>query len=113
MPTYEEVQERIRTRPRTWLVTGVAGFIGSNLLESLLKLNQQVVGLDNLSTGSRSNLTQVEDAVGKAKRLLGYRPLWRTSQGLAQAIDWYVAKLAPQRSTRVWAAGSRVVLDEL
>jgi UDP-N-acetylglucosamine/UDP-N-acetylgalactosamine 4-epimerase len=63
MPTYEEVQERIRTRPRTWLVTGVAGFIGSNLLEALLKLDQQVVGLDNLSTGSRRNLTQVKDAV--------------------------------------------------
>lgn len=67
MPTYQEVQERIRTRPRTWLVTGVAGFIGSNLLESLLKLNQQVVGLDNLSTGSRGNLTQVKDAVGESQ----------------------------------------------
>jgi UDP-N-acetylglucosamine 4-epimerase len=49
---------------RTWLVTGVAGFIGSNLLEALLKLNQRVVGLDNFSTGHRHNLDQVRDAVG-------------------------------------------------
>lgn len=70
MQTYEEVQERIRTRPQNWLVTGVAGFIGSNLLESLLKLNQQVVGLDNLSTGKRSNLTQVKAAVSESQ--------WRT-----------------------------------
>jgi hypothetical protein len=62
MPTYQEVHERIRTRPRTWLVTGVAGFIGSNLL--------------------------------------------------AHAIDWYVAKLAPQCSTDLWALESRVVLHE-
>lgn len=52
MPTYEEVQERIRTRPRTWLVTGVAAIIGSSVLEFRLKRNQQVVGLDNLSTAN-------------------------------------------------------------
>jgi UDP-N-acetylglucosamine/UDP-N-acetylgalactosamine 4-epimerase len=50
--------------PATWLVTGVAGFIGSNLLETLLKLNQKVVGLDNLSTGRRVNLAQVRAAAG-------------------------------------------------
>jgi len=64
---YEEVQERIRTRPRTWLVTGVAGFIGSNLLESLLRLDQKVTGLDNFSAGSPSNLTQVKDAVTESQ----------------------------------------------
>jgi UDP-N-acetylglucosamine 4-epimerase len=67
MTIYEKVQERIKTRPRTWLVTGVAGFIGSNLLESLLKLDQRVIGLDNFSTGSRSNLTQVQDAVTESQ----------------------------------------------
>ena len=51
---------------RTWLVTGVAGFIGSNLLEALLRLGQRVVGLDNFSTGHRSNLDEVEAAVGPA-----------------------------------------------
>jgi UDP-N-acetylglucosamine/UDP-N-acetylgalactosamine 4-epimerase len=50
--------------PKTWLVTGCAGFIGSNLIERLLRLGQNVVGLDNFSTGFRHNLDQVEDAVG-------------------------------------------------
>lgn len=58
MRTYEEVQDHIRSHPRTWLVTGTAGFIGSHLLETLLKLDQRVVGLDNFSTGSRNNVTE-------------------------------------------------------
>ncbi len=49
--------------PKTWLVTGVAGFIGSNLLEALLKLNQRVVGLDNFSTGHQRNLDEVKTLV--------------------------------------------------
>lgn len=52
--------------PRTWLITGVAGFIGSNILETLLKLNQRVVGLDNFSTGLESNLQEVCENVGAA-----------------------------------------------
>ena len=47
----------------TWLITGVAGFIGSNLLEALLKLNQRVVGLDNFATGQQSNLDEVQTLV--------------------------------------------------
>lgn len=65
--TMEEVQDRIRTRPRTWLVTGVAGFIGSNLLETLLKLGQRVIGLDNFSAGHWNNLVQVKQAVTEAQ----------------------------------------------
>ncbi len=61
--TYEQVQDQLRSRPRTWLVTGAAGFIGSHLLEALLKLDQTVIGLDNFSTGHRNNLTQVKEAV--------------------------------------------------
>lgn len=61
---YEEVQELLRQRPRRWLVTGVAGFIGSHLLESLLKLDQEVVGLDNFATGYARNLEEVREAVG-------------------------------------------------
>ena len=53
----------MQAAPRTWLVTGAAGFIGSNLVETLLRLGQRVVGLDNLSTGSRKNLTQVQALV--------------------------------------------------
>ena len=58
MRTYEKIQDLIRNRPRTWLVTGAAGFIGSHLLETLLKLDQKVVGLDNLSTGNRDNVKE-------------------------------------------------------
>ena len=54
----------IAATPRTWLVTGCAGFIGSNLIEALLKLGQRVVGLDNFATGHRHNLEQVRAAVG-------------------------------------------------
>ncbi|NRF66824.1 NAD-dependent epimerase/dehydratase family protein [Aquincola sp. S2] len=54
----------MRDVPRTWLVTGVAGFIGSHLLETLLGLGQRVVGLDNYATGHRHNLDDVQAAVG-------------------------------------------------
>ena len=50
-----------------WLITGVAGFIGSNILEQLLMSDQKVVGIDNLSTGSLKNLSSVEKSVGKKK----------------------------------------------
>lgn len=55
---------RLRARPLRWLVTGSAGFIGSHLLEALLKLGQHVVSLDNFATGHRSNLEDVRRAVG-------------------------------------------------
>ena len=54
----------MKARPSRWLVTGVAGFIGSNLLERLLKLGQAVVGLDNFLTGYQKNLDMVREAVG-------------------------------------------------
>lgn len=60
---FELLKKEIEARPKTWLITGVAGFIGSNLLETLLRLNQNVVGLDNLSTGYRHNLKQVQELV--------------------------------------------------
>jgi UDP-N-acetylglucosamine 4-epimerase len=64
MSAYQQLQERLRGGDRyTWLVTGVAGFIGSNLLETPLKLDQQVVGLDNFATGHRHNLEQVQGLV--------------------------------------------------
>ena len=56
METYKDLRERIRSRKRTWLVTGAAGFIGSNLASTLLELGQEVVGLDNFSTGKRENV---------------------------------------------------------
>lgn len=63
---YEAIREELRATPRTWLVTGCAGFIGSNLLEMLLSLEQRVVGLDNFSTGHRKNLDEVRECVGEA-----------------------------------------------
>ncbi len=59
-----EIKEQLKESPQTWLITGVAGFIGSNLLEELLKLGQRVIGLDNFSTGHGHNLDDVSDQVG-------------------------------------------------
>ncbi|HET7525671.1 MAG TPA: NAD-dependent epimerase/dehydratase family protein, partial [Burkholderiaceae bacterium] len=58
--------DSLKARPRRWLLTGSAGFIGSNLLEALLAAGQSVVSLDNFATGHRSNLDQVRQAVGEA-----------------------------------------------
>lgn len=63
MTAYSQLLETLPTRPKTWLITGVAGFIGSNLLEHLLKLNQRVVGLDNFATGHQHNLDEVQQLV--------------------------------------------------
>ena len=60
MSTYENARRSISSASRTWLVTGVAGFIGSHLAENLLALGQRVVGLDNFSTGKRANLRAIE-----------------------------------------------------
>lgn len=60
--TFEKIRHQLTTSQSTWLITGVAGFIGSNLLEALLKLNQKVVGLDNFSTGFQHN---IDDVLGK------------------------------------------------
>ena len=63
MTAYERLRSLLPAAPKSWLITGVAGFIGSNLLETLLKLEQNVVGLDNFATGHRHNLRQIQDAV--------------------------------------------------
>lgn len=62
---YDALRARLAGEQHTWLVTGIAGFIGSNLLETLLKLDQKVVGLDNFATGHRHNLDQVRELVSK------------------------------------------------
>jgi UDP-N-acetylglucosamine 4-epimerase len=60
---FDELKEQLKNNPKTWLITGVAGFIGSNLLETLLQLNQKVIGLDNFSTGHQHNLEEVRQSV--------------------------------------------------
>lgn len=63
MTQYQKIQKDLLNNPKTWLITGVAGFIGSNLLETLLKLDQTVVGLDNFATGYQKNLDEVQHLV--------------------------------------------------
>ena len=60
MSKYDEIKKELKQTPKVWLVTGVAGFIGSNLLETLLLLNQKVIGLDNFATGHQHNLDEVQ-----------------------------------------------------
>lgn len=64
---FEQTLTALRTDPKRWLITGVAGFIGSNLLEFLLYNDQIVVGLDNFSTGYQDNLTEVKNKLGPQK----------------------------------------------
>ena len=67
MSAYHNLKKELSKTPQTWLVTGVAGFIGCNLLEALLKLDQRVVGLDNFATGRRINLDQIRGLVSPAQ----------------------------------------------
>ncbi|MDP4299861.1 NAD-dependent epimerase/dehydratase family protein [Leptothrix discophora] len=60
---FDTLKQELVQRPRTWLISGVAGFIGSNLLEHLLRLDQQVIGLDNFATGYQRNLDEVQSLV--------------------------------------------------
>ena len=68
MTKYEELQEYLKNNQTTWLISGVAGFIGSNLLEKLLVLNQKVVGLDSFDTGYKKNL---DEAILDANEIVG------------------------------------------
>ena len=63
MNSYQKLQETLKTNKQKWVITGVAGFIGSNLLETLLQLDQYVIGLDNFSTGHQYNLNEVQSNV--------------------------------------------------
>jgi UDP-N-acetylglucosamine/UDP-N-acetylgalactosamine 4-epimerase len=65
MTRYQDVLQHLENHQYQWLITGIAGFIGSSLLETLLKLNQKVTGLDNFSTGYRHNLEQIKELVGE------------------------------------------------
>ena len=60
---YKQTKEHLKSNQKTWLVTGVAGFIGSNLAEQLLKLNQKVISLDNFATGHKYNLEHIKNSI--------------------------------------------------
>ena len=66
-PTYQELQERLRASPQRWIVTGAAGFIGSHLVEALLRTGQKVIGIDNFITGHRHNLDDVRNSIPDAQ----------------------------------------------
>lgn len=68
MHTADPFEQRLERSPRTWIVTGAAGFIGSNLVETLLSLGQRVVGVDNFATGHRHNLDDVLARVAAPQR---------------------------------------------
>src|SRR5207237_8649982 len=90
--TYENLQARIRERRRTWLVTGAAGFIGSHLAEKLLKLGQDVVALDNFSTGTRANLEHLKHEVGQEawdrfRSMEGYVRAQETCREACRRVD--------------------------
>ncbi len=67
MSAYETLKTQMQSKQQTWLITGAAGFIGSNLVEALLQLNQKVVGIDNFSTGHQRNLDDVQTIVTPAQ----------------------------------------------
>ncbi|HRP63215.1 MAG TPA: NAD-dependent epimerase/dehydratase family protein, partial [Phycisphaerales bacterium] len=69
MQSPDAVKQKITAAPnaRRWLVTGAAGFIGSNLVEALLRLDQSVVGIDSFATGSKANLAEIQAAVAPAQ----------------------------------------------
>jgi UDP-N-acetylglucosamine 4-epimerase len=96
---YESLKIRLKAEPNTWLITGVAGFIGSNLLETLLKLNQRVVGLDNFSTGYQHNFDEVESLVS-TKQWANFRFIEGDIRNLAdchkvcQSVDYVLHQAA-------------------
>ena len=67
MSYYQEIKMKLKSNPKVWLITGVAGFIGSNLLEHLLKLDQTIIGLDNFATGHQRNLDEVKGLVPESQ----------------------------------------------
>lgn len=99
MNKYQQIQEQLIKKPKVWLITGVAGFIGSNLLETLLKLNQKVVGLDNFATGHRYNLDEVKASVSKEQWqcfnfIEGDIRNYQTCQNAVKGIDYVLHEAA-------------------
>ena len=100
MNAFDSLKQQLKAEQKTWLITGVAGFIGSNLLETLLKLNQRVVGLDNFSTGHQRNLDEVQTLVTSAQWANFYfiNGDIRNLEDCRQAMNWTTqsSALSPQ-----------------
>ena len=97
MSAYSSLAEQLRASPRTFLVTGAAGFIGSHLVEHLLNLGQRVHGLDNLSTGFRENLALVQKGVGEER--------WKN-------FTWFEGSVEDSAMVRRAIEGCTVVLHQ-
>jgi UDP-N-acetylglucosamine/UDP-N-acetylgalactosamine 4-epimerase len=99
MSLYQSIQENLRSNPKKWLITGVAGFIGSNLLEQLLQLNQKVIGIDNFSTGHNKNLEDVRSLTSK-KQWQGFTFIegdiadFATCASACQTVDYVLHQAA-------------------
>ena len=100
---YETLKAQLLASPRTWLVTGVAGFIGSNLLETLLSLNQRVVGLDNFATGHRHNLEAALDDASQTPAWLGKPRTELAAQ--FHFIEGDIRNLDACRQAMTWKSG--------
>ncbi len=99
MSVYAQQLEQLNKTPKTWLITGVAGFIGSNLLETLLVNNQKVVGLDNFSTGHQHNLDQVKNLVSESqwnafKFIKGDIRDFKTCENACKGVDYVLHQAA-------------------
>lgn len=99
MTKYEELRRGLQGDSRKWLVTGAAGFIGSNLVEALLRLGQRVVALDNFCTGHQRNLTEVRELVGPEKWsnlqiVEGDIRNLETCQAASQGVDYVLHQAA-------------------
>jgi UDP-N-acetylglucosamine 4-epimerase len=100
MTKYQTLQAHLRSHRKTWLVTGVAGFIGSNLLEALLKLNQRVVGLDNFATGYQHNIDQALADAGQTPKTEAFHFIegdicqLGTCQQACQGVDYVLHQAA-------------------
>ena len=96
---YENIRQSLLYNQRTWLITGVAGFIGSNILEALLTLNQKVIGVDNYATGYRHNLEDVKSLV-TSERWNNFKFIYGTIEdadlchALMQGVDFVVHQAA-------------------
>jgi len=103
MSRYNEIKKQLTEAPKTWLVTGVAGFIGSNLLEHLLLLNQTVIGLDNFATGHQHNLDEVQSLVSAEQwknftfiegDIRDYKSCEQAINAKGQAVDYILHQAA-------------------
>ncbi|MCP4390044.1 MAG: NAD-dependent epimerase/dehydratase family protein [Gammaproteobacteria bacterium] len=104
--SFKDLKQRIASNDKTWLVTGAAGFICSHHVESLLRLNQRVVAIDNFSSGSQANLDAIADSAGAERYAANFNFVegdisdFDACESVCQNVD-YVLHHAAQSSVPV------------